>query len=142
MPSSADDQLSDVFGAPVADLYERAVGADAPAGLDRALQVRSFLALAEEQVARVRDRVYSAMDPERDMGELSADNLRMDAEWLQVALEARDSYRTALDGLLLTLPSPRVPARPVHLAQPTMTASLPPASLTPQRAGTGRARRP
>ncbi|WP_328940189.1 hypothetical protein OG288_37265 [Streptomyces tauricus] len=142
MPSSADDQLSDVFGAPVADLYERAVGADAPGGLDRLLELRSFLALAEEQVARVRDRVYSAMDPERDLRELSASNLRMDAEWLQAALEARDSYRTALDGLLLTMPSPRLTVRPVNLTQPTMTASLPPDPLTPQRAGTASARRP
>ncbi|MFE9686787.1 hypothetical protein [Streptomyces sp. NPDC006285] len=142
MLSSADDQLSDVFGAPVADLYERAVGADAPAGLDRVLELRSFLALAEEQVVRARDRVYSAMDPERDMRELSASNLRMDAEWLQAALDARDSYRTALDGLLLTMPPPHVPARPMNLAQPTTTTSLPPAPLTPQRAGTARARQP
>ncbi|MDX3372019.1 hypothetical protein PV387_39570 [Streptomyces sp. ME02-6987-2C] len=139
--SSADGRLTDVFGTPVADLYETATGPDAPVALTRALQLRSFLALAEEQVARVRDRVRQAMDPERDMNDLSADDLREDAYWLEAALDARNGYRSALDHLLLSMPPVDQP-RSVRLSQPTVTTLLPDAVPAPQRAGTARARRP
>ncbi|NEB19688.1 hypothetical protein [Streptomyces coelicoflavus] len=140
-PSSADGRLTDVFGAPVADLYETATGPDAPVALTRALQLRSFLALAEEQVARVRDRVRQAMNPERDMNDLSADDLREDAYWLEAALDARNGYRSALDHLLRSMPPVDQP-RSVRLSQPTVTTRLPEAVPAPQRAGTARARRP
>lgn len=77
--STMDTDLQKVFGNPVPELYEAAAGHDASPELARALELRSFLALTEEQVARVRDRVHADMDPERDMGELSADKLRFDA---------------------------------------------------------------
>ncbi|MFK0120073.1 hypothetical protein [Streptomyces sp. NPDC090994] len=141
-PSSVDSRLREVFGAPVADLYTTAVGPDASAALIRVLELRSFLALAEEQVTRVRDRVHHAMAPERNMNELSADDLRMDAQWLEAALEARDGYRTALDRLLRTMPPPTQRARPVRLVQPTLSTTLSPAAPAPQRAGTARASRP
>nr|WP_203603453.1 hypothetical protein [Streptomyces coelicoflavus] len=133
--------MTDVFGAPVADLYETATGPDAPVALTRALQLRSFLALAEEQVARVRDRVRQAMNPERDMNDLSADDLREDAYWLEAALDARNGYRSALDHLLRSMPPVDQP-RSVRLSQPTVTTRLPEAVPAPQRAGTARARRP
>ncbi|MCV2464442.1 hypothetical protein OEB94_34790 [Streptomyces sp. ICN988] len=140
-PSSADGRLTDVFGTPVADLYETATAPDAPVALTRALQLRSFLALAEEQVARVRDRVRQAMNPERDMNALSADDLREDAYWLEAALDARNGYRSSLDHLLRSMP-PVDQSRSVRLSQPTVTTHLPEAVPAPQRAGTARARRP
>ncbi|MFJ1652661.1 hypothetical protein ACIOC2_14845 [Streptomyces sp. NPDC088337] len=141
--STMDADLQQVFGRPVSDLYAAAAGHDASPALARALELRSFLALAEEQVARVRDRVYADMDPGRDMGELSADKLRFDAEWLEDALGARDGYRAALGELLRTMPSPDQQARPVRMTQLKTTATLPPsAAPAPQRAGAARARRP
>ncbi|MEU9397769.1 hypothetical protein AB0D86_48350 [Streptomyces sp. NPDC048324] len=138
-----DGRLREVFGAPVAELYETAAGPDASAALARALEMRSFLALAEEQVARIRDRVHEAMAPERAMDELSADQLRMDAQWLEAALSARDGYRTALGDLLRTMPPGRQ-TRPVRMTQQTITTTLPPAMAAPapQRAGAARERRP
>ncbi|KUN02131.1 hypothetical protein AQI95_29100 [Streptomyces yokosukanensis] len=143
-PSTADGRLHQVFGAPVAELYDRAVGPDASAALIRAMELRSFLALAEEQVARVRDRVHQAMAPERDMGELSAEDLRMDTQWLQAALDARLGYRTALDELLRSMPPPGRQPWPVRTVQPTVRTSLPAsaAAPAPQRAGAGRVLRP
>lgn len=143
-PSSADGQLQDVFGVTVTELYETAVSLDASPAVTRALELRSFLALAEEQVARVRDRVHSAMAPDRDMGELSADDLRFDAQWLDAALDARSGYRTALGDLLRTMPPLHQQARPVRLAQQTITTALPPASAapTPPRAEVASQRRP
>ncbi|MEV7107161.1 hypothetical protein [Streptomyces atroolivaceus] len=141
--STMDAELQKVFGPPVPELYEAAAGPDASPALTRALELRSFLALTEEQVACVRDRVNTDMDPDRDMGDLSADKLRADAQWLEAALDARDSYRVALGELLRTMPPPGQLARPVRMAQLRTTATLPPSSApAPQRAGAARAHRP
>ncbi|MFD3580907.1 hypothetical protein [Streptomyces sp. NPDC058683] len=141
--STMDADLQQVFGSPVPELHEAAVGHDASPALARALELRSFLALTEEQVVRVRDRVHADMDPDRDIGELSADKLRFDAQWLEAALDARDSYRAALGELLCTMPPPDPQARPVRMTQLKATVTLPPsAAPAPQRAGTARARRP
>ncbi|MEU4173731.1 hypothetical protein [Streptomyces sp. NPDC026589] len=141
--STMDADLQKVFGPPVPELYEAATGPDAPPALTRALELRSFLALTEEQVARVRDRVHADMDPDRHMGDLSADKLRFDAQWLEAALDARDGYRAALGDLLRTMPAPNQQARPVRMTQLRATATLPPsAAPAPQRAGAARPRRP
>ncbi|WP_406161687.1 hypothetical protein [Streptomyces canus] len=140
--STMDGDLQKVFGKPAPELYEAAADHNASPALARARELRSFLALTEEQVARVRDRVHADMDPDRDMGELSADKLRFDAQWLDAALEARDAYRAALGELLRTMPPPAQQARPVRTAQLRATATLPPSAPAPQRAGAARARRP
>ncbi|MGW9399241.1 hypothetical protein [Streptomyces sp. NPDC055642] len=141
--TTMDGDLQRIFGNPVPELYEAVAGHDASPALARALELRSFLALTEEQVARVRDRVHADMTPDRDMDELSADKLRFDAQWLEAALEARDGYRAALGELLRTMPPPPQQARPVRTAQLRATAALPPsAAPAPQRAGAARARRP
>ncbi|MEU9230378.1 hypothetical protein AB0D40_39375 [Streptomyces massasporeus] len=141
--TTMDADLQKVFGKPVLELYEAAADHDASPALARALELRSFLALTEEQVARVRDRVHADMDPDRNLGELSADTLRFDAQWLDAALEACDAYRAALGELLRTMPPPAQRARPVRTAQLRATATLPPsATPAPQRAGAARARRP
>ncbi|MBC9723767.1 hypothetical protein [Streptomyces sp. TRM68367] len=141
--STMDGDLQKVFGNPIPELYDAAVGTDTSPALARALELRSFLALTEEQVARVRDRVHADMDPDRDMSELSADKLRFDAQWLEAALDARDAYRAALGELLRTMPPPDQRPRPVRTTQLRATATLPPsAAPAPQRAGAARARRP
>ncbi|MEU3551580.1 hypothetical protein, partial [Streptomyces longwoodensis] len=126
--STMDADLQEVFGCPVPELYEAAVGHDASPALARVLELRSFLALTEEQVARVRGRVHADMDPDRDMDELSADKLRFDAQWLDAALEARDGYRAALGELLRTMPPPAQQARPARTAQLRAAATLPPSA--------------
>ncbi|MEU6814045.1 hypothetical protein [Streptomyces sp. NPDC046860] len=142
-PSTADGQLQEVFGAPVASLHASAAGPDASPALGRALELRAFLALAEDQVARVRDRVHADMAPDRDMGELSADKLRFDAQWLEAALAARDSYRAALGELLRTMPPPAPQPRPVRMAQMKTAVPLPSAAApAPVRAGAARPHRP
>ena len=139
---SRDTVLEEAFGACVADLYAQAAHSEASAALHRTLELRSFLALAEEQVVRVRDRVHAAISPDRDLGELSAEELRMDAQWLEAALAGRDGYVAALDDLLRTMPAPgQRPERPVQFAQPKITASARPAPAN-RRAGAVRAHRP
>ncbi|MYS36730.1 hypothetical protein K388_02738 [Streptomyces sp. KhCrAH-43] len=141
--STMDGELQQVFGKPVSALHEAAVAHDVSPALARALELRAFLALTEEQVARVRDRVYADMDPDRDMGELSADKLRFDAQWLEAALDAREGYRAALGELLRTMPPPVQRSRPVRTTQLQATATLPAvAAPVPPRAGAARAPRP
>nr|WP_202536900.1 hypothetical protein [Streptomyces sp. SID8350] len=130
------------FGASLRELYAQAAGPEASAALMRALELRSWLAVAEEQVARVRDRIHDATAADRDMGELSADDLRFDAQWMEAALSARDGYATALGELLRTMPPPGArPERPVQLTGPKLTTTLPSAPA-PARAGAARGRRP
>lgn len=141
-PTSLDEALTQAFGASLSELYAQAHGPDASAALTRAMELRSFLALAEEQVVRVRDRVHAATAADRDLGELSAEALRMDAQWMEAALSGRDGYVAALSELLRTMPAPGSrPERPVQLAQPKLTTTLPPA-LAPARAGAARVRQP
>ncbi|MFD9484674.1 hypothetical protein ACFWBX_11840 [Streptomyces sp. NPDC059991] len=141
-PTSQDEALVQAFGASLSELYAQAASPEASAALARALELRSWLAVAEEQVARVRDRIHDATADDRDMGELCADGLRFDAQWMEAALSARDGYATALSGLLNTMPTYEVrPDRPVQLAQPRLATTLPPAPV-PVRAGAVRARRP
>ncbi|MGW6345904.1 hypothetical protein, partial [Streptomyces sp. NPDC055080] len=126
--SSMEARLQEVFGTPVDELYEAAAWTKVSPALNSALELRQFLALAEDQVARVRDRVHADMDLDRDMGELSADKLRFDTQWLQAALDARDGYRPALGELLRTMPPPDQRVRPVRTTQLRATAPLPPVS--------------
>ncbi|MFD9224904.1 hypothetical protein ACFWDI_34015 [Streptomyces sp. NPDC060064] len=139
--TSRDAAVQEAFGAEVAELYAQAARGEANAALQRALELRSFLAVAEEQVARVRDRVHAATAADGDMGELSADDLRWDADWLEAALAGRDGYTAALDELLRTMPAPTQPAVPRADVSPKIPATAPPAPAAP-RAGAVRIHRP
>lgn len=143
--SSADERLTTAFGAPVPELYAIATDPDALPAVTRALELRSFLAIAEEQVGCVRDRVHQGMAPGRDLAELSADDLRVEARWLEVALGARDDYRVALDELLHTMPPhDQRPVASARCSPPAVTTHLPAsvAAPAPQCGGAGRHRRP
>ncbi|WP_216586374.1 hypothetical protein [Streptomyces brasiliscabiei] len=140
-PSSRDAALQEAFGAEVAELYAQAARGEANAALQRALELRSFLAIAEEQVARVRDRVHSATEPDGDMGDLSAEGLRWDADWLDAALAGRDGGTAALDEVLRTMPAPNQVAASRAGLSPKIAATTPPAPAA-SRAGAVRIRRP
>ncbi|QES58018.1 hypothetical protein DEJ51_30910 [Streptomyces venezuelae] len=132
-PSSQDARLEGVFGGPLDDLHERAVRPGASPALVRALELRVFLALAEAQVVRVRDRVHATMAPDAELDSLSSDALRFDAEWLEAALAARSGYRTALDKLLAAMPPAVRPLAAPAAVRPTVASS----NLPPAPAGAG-----
>ncbi|MFE1836461.1 hypothetical protein [Streptomyces sviceus] len=139
--SSRDAALQEAFGAEVAELYAQAARGEANAALQRALELRSFLAVAEEQVARVRDRVHAATAADGDMDDLSAEDLRWDADWLQAALAGRDGYTAALDELLRTMPPPNQVAVSRAGVSPKIAATAPSAPAA-SRARAVRTRRP
>ncbi|MGW2585322.1 hypothetical protein ACWCYZ_29070 [Streptomyces virginiae] len=121
-PSSQDTHLEEAFGTPVAQLYAAAAAGTATPGVRRALELRSFLALAEEQAARVRDRVHQHTAPDADMSTLSASELRFDSQWMDAALSARTQYVTALRELLRAMPPPGTAREgPPKLDQPWAT---------------------
>ncbi|MFF3088666.1 hypothetical protein ACFVRB_27000 [Streptomyces nojiriensis] len=121
-PTSQDAHLEEVFGNPVARLYEAAAAGTATPAVHRALELRSFLALAEEQVALVRDRVHSYTAPDADMGRLSASELRFDSRWMDAALSARTQYVAALRDLLRSMPPPGTAREgPPQFTQPRIT---------------------
>ncbi|MFF7438998.1 hypothetical protein [Streptomyces sp. NPDC008122] len=118
--SSRDEALERAFGAPLADLYAQAGRPGASPALTRALEARAMLALAEEQVVRVRDRVHESMVPTGDLDGLPAETLQTDVYWLDAALDGRRGFIRTLDALLAAMPPPAT--RPT-----TLTSSLPPA---------------
>ncbi|WP_406346492.1 hypothetical protein OH787_06200 [Streptomyces sp. NBC_01547] len=126
-PTSQDAHLEEVFGTPVAQLYAAAVAGTATPAEHRALELRSFLALAEEQVALVRDRVHRYTAPDADMGTLSASELCFDSQWMDAALSARTQYVTALRELLRAMPPPGTAREgPPQFTQPRITTRLAP----------------
>ncbi|NYV73305.1 hypothetical protein HW445_03005 [Streptomyces sp. UH6] len=125
-PCSQDQRLESVFGSPIGALYAQAVGPDAPPALARALELRSFLALAEEQLVRIRDRVHATTAPDRNLNTLSSDALRMDASWREAALSARNGYLSALENLLQVMPPPPAPAPAIRTTQQTFSTTPPP----------------
>ncbi|MFG3348688.1 hypothetical protein ACGF1Z_26970 [Streptomyces sp. NPDC048018] len=129
-PSSQDERFAEVFGAPLDQL----LAAPHPTRhLREALELRAFLAVTEDHVVWVRDRVHERSAPDRPMDELSEDDLRMDAEWMEAALQARRGYLTALDKVLRFEPPPEYqPA--VTFPQPMVSARAVPAEQTTARA--------
>ncbi|MFC9490079.1 hypothetical protein ACFTZM_28875 [Streptomyces hydrogenans] len=125
-PSSRDDRFAEVFGAPLDQL----LATPAPSRhLREALELRAFLAVTEDHVVWVRDRVHKRSDPNQPMDELSEDALRSDAEWMHAALQARRGYLSALDKVLSAEPPPEYqPA--VVFNQPVISARAVPAEQT------------
>ncbi|MEU8522376.1 hypothetical protein [Streptomyces sp. NPDC048577] len=122
-PSSQDERLAEVFGAPLDQL----LATPGPTRhLREALELRAFLAVAEDHVAWVRNRVHERSAPDLPMDKLSEDDLRMDARWMEAALQARRGYLTALDKVLRSQSPPEYePA--VTFNQPVITARAVPA---------------
>ncbi|MCZ0978698.1 hypothetical protein O1L60_04075 [Streptomyces diastatochromogenes] len=133
-PSSRDERFAEVFGAPLDQLL---AAPNPTRHLREALELRAFLAVAEQQVAWVRGRVHDRSAPDRPMDDLSEDELRMDAYWMEAALQARRGYLTALDKVLRSEPpSERQPA--VTFNQPVISARAVPAEQTTARRAKGR----
>ncbi|MFH9474458.1 hypothetical protein [Streptomyces globisporus] len=135
--TSRDAALQEAFGAEVDELYAQAARGETNAVLQRALELRSFLTVAEEHL----ERVHNIAESDSQMGELSSDDLDRHDQWIEAAVASCDLYESALDELLLTMPPPSHPNGPRAGPRPKVTATAPPAPAGP-RAGAVRARRP
>ncbi|MCX5303136.1 hypothetical protein OG304_06675 [Streptomyces sp. NBC_00160] len=127
-PTTQDQAIESAFGHPVGLLHQRATSGLAEPALHRVMELRAFLAVAEEHLARIRDRVHLSTAPQRDLGELNPDDLRMDAQWLEAAVDARVGLLAELTNILTSMPAagpdrhrlrpPPPAARPAHAAAP------------------------
>ncbi|ROQ70194.1 hypothetical protein EDD93_4705 [Streptomyces sp. 840.1] len=135
--TTRDAVLQEAFGAEVAALYAQAARGEANAVLQCALELRSFLTVAEEHL----ERVHNIVESDSQMGELSGDDLNRHDQWIEAAVASCDLYDSALDELLLTMPPPSHPNVPRAGLRPNVAATAPP---TPAglRAGAVRAQRP
>ncbi|MFG2232316.1 hypothetical protein ACGFNX_20265 [Streptomyces sp. NPDC048723] len=104
-PTTQDQAIESAFGHPVGFLHRRATSGLAEPALHRVMELRAFLAVAEEHLARIRDRVHQSTAPQRDLGELNPDDLRMDAQWLDAAVDARAGLLAALTSILTSMPA-------------------------------------
>ncbi|CAM5325225.1 hypothetical protein SAVIM338S_00826 [Streptomyces avidinii] len=118
-PSSQDQAIESAFNGPVAELHRTATAGQARPALFRAMELRSFLAVAESHVDRVRDRLHQATAPDRDQSELDAGDLRTDVEWMKAALTSRTEIVTALTRLLRSMPGREAAGPRRHQALPT-----------------------
>ncbi|MEU4176460.1 hypothetical protein [Streptomyces sp. NPDC026589] len=134
--TSRDAALQEAFGAEVDVLYAQAARGEANAVLQSALELRSFLAVAEEHL----ERAHNIAEADGRMGELSSADLDRHDQWIEAAVASCDLYESALDELLLTTP-PSDPNGPRAGPRPKVTATAPPTPAGP-RAGAVRARRP
>ncbi|MFD9779510.1 hypothetical protein ACFWXD_20805 [[Kitasatospora] papulosa] len=135
--TSRDAALQEAFSAEVDALYAQSAWGEANAALQCALELRSFLAVAEEHL----ERVHNIAESDCQMGELSSDDLHRHDQWIEAAEVNCDLYGSALDELLLTMPPPSHPNVPRAGPRPKVTATAPPAPPGP-RAGAVQARRP
>ncbi|MFG2996601.1 hypothetical protein [Streptomyces sp. NPDC048340] len=129
-PTTQDPAIEAAFGQPVGELHQRATAGLAEPALHRVMELRAFLAVAEEHLSRIRDRVHQSTAPQRDLGELNPDDLRMDAQWVDAAVGARTELLTALTNILTSMPaagpdrhrhplrSPPPSVRPAHTINP------------------------
>ncbi|MFC9948243.1 hypothetical protein [Streptomyces pratensis] len=135
--TSRDAALQEAFGTEVDALYAQSACGEANAALQCALELRSFLAVAEEHL----ERVHNIAESDCQMGELSSDDLHRHDQWIEAAEANCDLYGSALDELLLTMPPPSHPNVLRAGPRPKATATAPPVPAGP-RAGAVQARRP
>jgi hypothetical protein len=134
MPTSQDTRIEEAFGQPLAVLYARAAAGSATPGVQRALELRSFLAVIEDQAAKTRERVHQATRPADSLYGISPADLRFDVSFLEATLKAGVKHRETLEELLRATPAvASQPRRPVRFTQAKAAAvSVPGSGLTAQ----------
>ncbi|MEE4543996.1 hypothetical protein V2S66_18720 [Streptomyces sp. V4-01] len=152
MPTTQDTAIVEALGRPLTVLYTQAVAGTAEPAVQRVLELRSFLALVEDQAAKICHRIRLAVDPAGDLYGADPQHLRFQTALLEAALETGRTYRRTLQELLAVTPAASPPnRRPVQFTQSKIAAiSAPDGRLTARpgpagepvvEAGAGRHRR-
>ncbi|MFJ6783617.1 hypothetical protein [Streptomyces yangpuensis] len=119
-PTTQDQAIESAFGHPVGLLHQRATSGLAEPALHRVMELRAFLAVTEEHLAWIRDRVHQSTARQRDLGELNPDDLRMDVQWLEAAVDARVGLLAALTNVLTSMPAAGLDRQPLRPPPPTV----------------------
>ncbi|MEV4738763.1 hypothetical protein [Streptomyces sp. NPDC049555] len=139
--SSKDGVIEAAFGHSIEELHQQQAAASVSPAVQRMLELRRFLTVAEGHLDEVRDRLHTATAPGQ---EPAAEDLAVDVQWLAEATKAKAQYVQAIDQLLRTMPTSSsrfTAARPVATAllgaRPTPT----PGARPPSRASCATAAR-
>lgn len=132
MPTTQDGAIVEALGRPLTVLYAQAASGTVEPMVQRVVELRSFLALVEDQAVKTRDRIRQAVDPAGDLYSVEPRHLRFQAELLEAALEVGRTYGQTLQELLAATPTPSPPSRrPVQFTQSKIAAiSVPGGGLT------------
>lgn len=137
MPTTQDAAIEESLGRPLAVLYARAAASIADPAVQRVLELRSFLAVVEDQAGKARDRIHQATGPQGGLYDLSAQDLRVQTALLEAALETGRTYAQTLQELIQTRSAGMSPRRrPVQFAQPRIAALPAPDGGLTARPGT------
>lgn len=124
LPTTQDTAIVEALGRPLDVLYAAAVAGTAEPAVQRVLELRSFLALVEDQAGKIRDRIRQAVDPAGDLYGVSAQDLRFQTALLEAALDIGRTYGQTLQELLAVKPPVSPPnRRPVQFTQ-SKTAAI------------------
>ncbi|WP_433892610.1 hypothetical protein [Streptomyces sp. CA-111067] len=117
-PTTQDTAIVEALGRPLTVLYTQAAAGAAEPAVQRVLELRSFLALVEDQAVKTRDRIRQAADPAGDLYSVPARHLRWQTELLEQTLEVGRRYGHTLRELLGVPPADTSPSRrPVQFTQ-------------------------
>jgi len=152
MPTTQDTAIVEALGRPLAVLYAQAAAGTVEPMAQRVLELRSWLAMVEDQTLQTRLRIHHATAGAADLYGLSTDDLRFDVAFLDATLRAGRRCAQALGELLQTVPAgPPLTQRQVEFTQAKIAAiSAPGGGLTVRpgpvgesalEAGAGRHRR-
>jgi len=106
MSTTQDAGIVSALGLPLDVLYARAAAGTADSGVQRVLELRSFLAVIEDQAGKARDRIHGATGPQADLYSLSGQDLRFQTALLESAQEVGRRYEQMLRELLPAMSTP------------------------------------
>lgn len=123
MPTTQDTAIVEAFGRPLDVLYGQAAAGTVEPMVQRVLELRSFLALVEDQASKIRDRIRQGVDPAGDLYGMDPRHLWFQTDLLEAALETGRTYGQTLRELLGAPPTDSPPtSRPVQFTQSKIAA--------------------
>lgn len=123
MPTTQDTAIVEALGRPLTVLYAQAAGGTVEPMVQRVLELRSFLALVEDQAVKTRDRIRQAADPAGDLYSVPARHLRWQTAQLEEALDVGRKYGQTLQELLAATSTQSPPGhRPVQFTPSKIAA--------------------
>jgi hypothetical protein len=126
MPTTQDTAIVNAFGLPLDVLYARAAAGTADPGVQRVLELRSFLAVIEDQAGKARDRIHRATGPQDGLYSLSGPDLRFRIALLESAQAVGRRYEQMLRELLPAMSTPAPSQRRSEQFAPSEIAAISP----------------
>lgn len=123
MPTTQDTAIVEALGRPLDVLYAQAAAGTADPVVQRVLELRSFLAVIEDQAGKARDSIHRATAPGGDLYGLPSQILGFQTTLLEAAQAAGRRYAQMLHEVLPAIPTyDSSQRRPVQFIQSKIAA--------------------